>query len=293
MNVGDEAELDLPGFVEATRRYGTTLVAAMAMKDGLATQLAATHLDLAVDRVEAASHKLDPDLPPHSIADAVAVLEAFRTSHEVAPRGRVDWSRLLRWFKWRSSDAAVAERRPDLFETEARGLDLAHIDVERLYLVECGFSECSLPYSLFDHAVLEDCDLQRARVAGASLRGAVFLRCSFAGADLTDACFDEAMFVDCDLRAADLGVTADGQPASALRTSFIRCDLRETQWTSRLLVGARFQDCRMFGAHGTPILRGVEIDRPDLSMEGDGSGIGEARTVLTKWGVLGWGQLSS
>jgi uncharacterized protein YjbI with pentapeptide repeats len=94
---------------------------------------------------------------------------------------------------------------------------------------------------------------------------------------------DDALFVECDLRGADLSVVNTGPRATSVGVRFVRCDLRTTKWTARDLGNVTFLDCRMHGVMGTVLAAGVDIVRPDLSPNGDGSLIGSASDVANLW----------
>lgn len=91
------------------------------------------------------------------------------------------------------------------FDMRLQGFDLSGVDAEGL----CGVS-----------LHLVDCDLTAARLVGADLRGARFVRVCMPGADLRDADLTGAVFEDCDVRWVDWrGATglARGAPASRVR----------------------------------------------------------------------------
>ena len=44
---------------------------------------------------------------------------------------------------------------------------------------------------------------------------------------------------------------------------FLDSDLRDTDWSGRVLDGTTFERCRMFGMHGELVVRPVRSDAPD------------------------------
>jgi uncharacterized protein YjbI with pentapeptide repeats len=142
--------------------------------------------------------------------------------------------------------------------------------------------------ALFHHSTIETCDFSGARLACTSFRKAEVTRTSFAAADLTDARLHEALLIDCDLRGAKLGITPGGDPELTDMT-LIRCDLRDIDWRGRKLVRLELIDCKLGGARGGPALEQAVIVRPDLSPSGDGSVIGDDRSVSPSpegWAVV-------
>lgn len=165
----------------------------------------------------------------------------------------------------------------------ARESNLAGAVLTATQLVECRFTASELSGGNFDDSVVDRCDLARANLARTSWCGARLVRSTLSGAVLVEARLDWAMFVDCDLRGADLAVAKRLELASSQRTCFVRCDLRETRWTGRMLASVRLIDCKLHGVHGAPRVDGIEIERPDLSPRGDGSELGSAADVLRAW----------
>jgi uncharacterized protein YjbI with pentapeptide repeats len=71
-------------------------------------------------------------------------------------------------------------------------------------------------------------------------------------------------------------------PVPAVPT-FIRCDLRDTNWSGRTLVRVQLVNCKLAGAHGAPVLEDTLILRPDLSPSDDGTLIGDEREAMSSF----------
>jgi hypothetical protein len=208
------------------RRHVTSLTLALRAHDDVAAMIAAARL--------------------RRVAGDNAVA---RLLLDAAP-GRVDGdprSRLERWGGFAGGDRPQG---PDLFELDAVELDLGLARFAGLYVASSVFWAGSLVGAVFDGARLELCELGRSNLERTSWRGARLIECSLAGSALVDATLDDACFLDCDLRGADLGVARRGALASADRTAFVRCDLRETNWDLRCLEGVELIDCKLDGSHG-------------------------------------------
>lgn len=259
------------------KRHVAVLSIARKLDDHVAAFVAATHASATcrqLTRRVTDRAVVDSDLAT-TIDVAITHSRALIESH---PRYLLaaDCDRMIRWMA--ASDYLDCGD-PDLFEIEVRDLELRSFDLTRLKVARSRFTCISLRESVFDGAWFEDCDLSRSNLQRASMRGAAFVRCSLNGSSLVDATLDDATFVDCELRGAELGPTRTSGRGSA----FIRCDLRSSYWHERPLSGMRFDRCKLFGAHGRPVVEGVEIELPDLSVDGDGSRIGTARDVLRQW----------
>jgi uncharacterized protein YjbI with pentapeptide repeats len=137
---------------------------------------------------------------------------------------------------------------------------------------------------VFDEATLEDCDLSQANLEGTTWRNAVATRCIATGAVFFDARLDASQFAECDFRNADFQAQTAGAVSALESFKFVRCDLRDTNGTGRVLSRASFVDCKLFGAHGEADgLADAAIDHADLSPAGDGSVLGTSAAVLAGW----------
>jgi uncharacterized protein YjbI with pentapeptide repeats len=116
-------------------------------------------------------------------------------------------------------------------------------------------------------------------------KGARVVGASFRNADFGDSRLDDATFVDCDLRGASFALHT---PLLELGTThsarFEGCDVRDTGWDQRDVHGAVFIRCRWHGASGAPThCTDVTIEDPDLSPEGDRSGVAGPDAVFALW----------
>lgn len=166
----------------------------------------------------------------------------------------------------------------------ARGWRIRGARLARVTLEGCDFGASAFMDADFDASRLEACDFGRANLAGSSWSTARASRTCFAGAMMTDTRIDHMSFADCDLRGVDFSVVNRGGLATSTGVLFLRCDLRETNWNARWLSSARFVDCKLHGAFGRPVVGMLDIQRPDLSPEGNASRIGTPGDVLRAWG---------
>lgn len=166
----------------------------------------------------------------------------------------------------------------ELTQVSAREAQWTHAGLVETTVRRCDFSASEMTSALLHHSTIEDCDFSGATLAHTSFRKAGVTRSALVSTNLTDARLHEAVFTDCDLRGAKLGITPGGDPPIEDAT-FIRCDLRDTDWRGRRLVRVHFIDCKLAGAHGAPVFEDAVIVRPDLSLSGDGTQIGDERDV--------------
>jgi uncharacterized protein YjbI with pentapeptide repeats len=182
--------------------------------------------------------------------------------------------------------ARMALRQAEVTRVSAQGARLDWIDAVGANIVQCRFETASMAMAILDDVMLEDCDLSRINLQRASLRGANMVRCRAGGSVLADTRLNHAVFTDCDLRGADFSVRRAASILTVVGARFVRCDLRETNWSGRCLNDVSFIDCKFYGAHGAPQLESVTIVHPDLSRDADGT---EIRTVIDV--VAGWATL--
>ena len=203
--------------------------------------------------------------------------------------------------------ARVSLRAASLTDLTLRRARCNAADASAAHWLRCDLDASSLKKAVLSGAILEHCNLSRATLSGASFQGATVSHSNLLRATLVDARLDGAVFTDCNLRGADLSLAradlslaradpglarADPGRARAARvasltgTRFLRCDLRETCWSGRDLGGAIFIDCKLFGAHGAPTTTGVVIDRPDVSLLGDGSQLTSVAEVILAWRTM-------
>ena len=171
-----------------------------------------------------------------------------------------------------------------LTEVRARGAGLASAMIAGTTVRRCDFTGAGMPIANLGDATIEDTDFTGADLERTQWYRSQITRCRFADAVMTDSALDHAVFVDCDLRGADLGLVRH-LLGSTMDAQFLRCDLRDTNWHDRELFRVRMIDCKLAGARGTPRPEALVIERPDLSVAGDGSRIGTALDVLAAWGI--------
>lgn len=112
----------------------------------------------------------------------------------------------------------------------------------------------------FDHAQLAGSDFSDADFSRVSLRGVDVKASTFVGSVFRDAHIDGATFSRCDMRGANFEVCGDTSVLS-LGARFIDCDLRETRWARRPMVGAIFARCKLDDARG---LRTMDVRKQPL-----------------------------
>ena len=188
----------------------------------------------------------------------------------------------------------IALHGASLTEVTARRAGCDAADARSTRWLRCQLEACSLAMAVFSDSTLEHCELSRANLEGASWHRATLSHCKLRRALLIDARLDRAVFNDCSLRGTDLEIVRSPDVATLAGARFVRCDLRDTNWAGRELGGATLIDCKLAGAHGGPVLAGVVIERPDLSMFADGSQIGTQDDVVAGWRTMvGAGKISS
>ena len=173
-----------------------------------------------------------------------------------------------------------------LTEITARRARLDAADARATRWLRCRLDRSSLATAVFAGGALDRCDLVRANLEATSWHRAETSHCQLGRATLIDARLDHAAFTDCNLRGADLEIVRSPRVASLAGARFVRCDLRETNWSGRELGGATFVDCKLFGAHGAPRLNGVVIERPDISLLADGSRLAAPGEVAAAWRTM-------
>jgi uncharacterized protein YjbI with pentapeptide repeats len=182
-------------------------------------------------------------------------------------------------------------------------------------LVACDLSFASMG-SRFTHAVLERCrcietdfmsarlldakviggDWTRVNLSGAYLGGARFddvdlgsanastsywegvrsTNVRFDGASFESAKLDGSHFDGCSFRGATFASSSIADNRSTANTVFTDCDCTDTDWTERILDGARFVRCKLAGARGRPAsVNGLVLEDCDV----------DADTFLAR---LGW-----
>lgn len=192
-------------------------------------------------------------------------------------------------------------------DCDLAGVRLDAAECNDITLIRCRLGKANLHMSVFDGATVQDCDLvgsvlALSRMRNASINGGDWARIngdrfhlagsavsgvSFQGARLVSSNLDEAVFTDCDFRGANLGANPSfADKATARRTRFVRCDLRDTRFSGRRLDDTVFESCRFHKTRGAPkLVGGLTITAPDLSKAGDGSDIRDAAAVRALWGV--------
>jgi uncharacterized protein YjbI with pentapeptide repeats len=150
-------------------------------------------------------------------------------------------------------------------------------------LLRVRFARTGLVGACFDDAVLDGCILNCAMASSTRWNSAQLSACQLIGCDLSDATLNYSIFTDCDLRGADLGVLRRDDSDGLGGVMFVRCDLRDSQWTGRRLRNVVFSDCKLHGVRGRPKLDAVTVFKPDLSPQGDGSQIGTVDDVRSLW----------
>jgi uncharacterized protein YjbI with pentapeptide repeats/predicted RNA-binding Zn-ribbon protein involved in translation (DUF1610 family) len=171
----------------------------------------------------------------------------------------------------RVSLAKVTLDRASLARTQLYAADLTDVSARASDWTGAGLAESSL----------QRCNFADSAMAHASFFKAEVAHSTFTAADLTAARLDEAAFTDCDLRGAKLGIAPGGDVRIADAT-FIRCDLRDTNWSGRILVRVQLIDCKLAGAHGVTSFDERVVVRPDLSPAGDGSLVVDEHTAAQR-----------
>lgn len=167
------------------------------------------------------------------------------------------------------------------------------------------FTSTDLAGARFLHCDLAGSDMRRARIVDATIEGGdwttVWLEraklsgstvrdVTFRGTHFYDCVLDGTVFERCDFREAFLELRPRSPKAlgSTFRTRFVDCDLRGARIGGRRLLATAFERCKLHGVEGTPVILGpYAVVDPDLSPDGDGSDVRDARAVHELWGSPG------
>ena len=277
-NIGDLDEL------ASARRNARALSVAARLGDETAWMVSAARLRRALLQVNATLGKTSSVRDLTRATELYALTVETRTLRDMAPSQLSGGSseRVIRWGSARTS-VGMSGAHADLFDIDGSDQTLSLATMCNLFLLRVRFARTALIGACMDDIVLDECVLNCAMANSTRWSSAQLTSCQFIGCDLSDATLSYAIFTDCDLRGADLG-TLRRPDADGLRGAmFVRCDLRDTQWTGRRLHSVVLSECKLHGVRGRPKLDGVTIVAPDLSPAGDGSRMGTADEVRALW----------
>lgn len=232
-------ELD-ESLVSRLRRRALALAVAQRLGDRGAASIVAERLRRSVR--EAQAQIASGALPVARAATLASHVRAARRLLQGAPE-RVSARALHHWTAAPPS-LGRAGAAADLFDLDGRGAELERARLGELHLLQCQLAGAKLYGASLESALLDSCDLTSIDGRASRWRDAVVLRGRLQGAALAGADLEGVLFSDCDLRGADLG----GEPGGggkAARSLWIRCDLRNTVWTHRVLIDAHFVSCRL------------------------------------------------
>ena len=218
----------------------------------------------------------DPAMPGRGAGGAISLIGALDASHRRLVDLDLDGLELRR----------IVLHDATLTEVTARRARLDAADARATRWLRCQLDASSLASAVLAGGALDRCELARANLEATSWHRTEVSHCQLGRATLIDARLDHAAFTDCNLRGADLEIVRSPDVASLAGARFVRCDLRETNWSGRELGGAVFVDCKLFGAHGAPRLTGVVLERPDVSLLGDGSRVAAPGDVAAAWRTM-------
>jgi len=198
----------------------------------------------------------------------------------------------------------ATEDREILIDLDIDRVDLSGLDLEAAQLMRvcarqsrwdgtvasfvemegCLLDDSVMTAACFDEASIVDCSFERSSLGRSSWYRANVVRSNFDGCALVDARLGRVMFSDCSFRGADLSVVHSTIPEGIVGASFLRCDLRGTNWNMRSVSGMRFVDCKFFGVRGAPLYASiVDVDGPDVSALGDGSMVVSEDELRRRW----------
>jgi uncharacterized protein YjbI with pentapeptide repeats len=179
----------------------------------------------------------------------------------------------------------------DLSSADVHAVRWTDVDLSRARLgsallhsskwVRCRFVEAGLALASVGDSIVEDCDFSRAALPRSTWFRADLARCRFDGAQIADARFDHAVIVDSSFRGASFATVFDPIHGGAARAWFIRCDLRDIDWTGRWFYDTVFVDCLFAGAHGTAHgFQNIHLLRCALDPGGPALTVPELATML-------------
>jgi uncharacterized protein YjbI with pentapeptide repeats len=186
----------------------------------------------------------------------------------------------------RAELAFTSLARAELVDLSAVHANLEDASFAGARVVRCDLTGANLVRAKLDDAVIGAGTWDRVVLDCATMPDARFVGVSLRDADLGNAELDGATFADCDLRGSSFALRTPDLLGTTRQTRFERCDLRDTKWAERDLADAVFVDCQLAGASGRPRrIDRIAVLRPDLSPEGDGTGLGSAADVLAQLGL--------
>ncbi|MCW5803933.1 MAG: pentapeptide repeat-containing protein [Deltaproteobacteria bacterium] len=166
-------------------------------------------------------------------------------------------------------------RDVNLDEATLDGADASRVLLARVRLGAGSAQRIQLEDSFLEGCYLASANLTRSEWNGSTVCGSIF-----DGATMTDSRLDDAVFMGCSLRGVDFSSIHREPGTRIVGARFVRCDLRESTWWGRTFDRVNIIDCKVSGLAGITSLQGLTIERPDLSLSGDGSRIGRAQDVL-------------
>jgi hypothetical protein len=228
------------------RRHDSALVLALAVRDPVATHMAAGCLDQTLRRASAALVALSGDAPSRRAELITMFVESTRGMYErlklaVSSAPVLDSRRMIQWLK-APGRSALTPGGPDLFALDAQGVALPAVTFLGLHVAKCWFITDLHDSTLID-AFVEQSDFSYGQLRNTLWQETRVHRSYFRDASFLDATFDRAVFVECDLRGADFSVANTNRLATTSRLDLVRCDLRGTLWTGRDLSHVRTVDC--------------------------------------------------
>jgi uncharacterized protein YjbI with pentapeptide repeats len=172
----------------------------------------------------------------------------------------------------------------ELVDVNADDAICTSLKLTRAKLAGGSFVRANLDLAVFDEAAIDettfdDAHLDRSQWIGARVTAASFDRAVFGNTR-----FDGGRFTGCTFRKADLRLLTSGIKCTTANAVFEDCDLRFTRWDGRDVSGATFIRCKLHGISGAPVgVDSVHVEDPDLSVDGNGSDIGDVEDVIALW----------
>lgn len=172
----------------------------------------------------------------------------------------------------------------ELVDITANDAICTSLNLTRATLNGGSFLRANLDLAVFDEAAIDETTFDDAHIDRSQWIGARVTAASFDRAIFGNTRFDGGRFTGCTFRKADMRLLERGIKCTTANAVFEDCDLRFTRWDDRDVTGATFIRCKFHGVTGKPFGVGkVHVEDPDLSVDGDGSDIGDVDDVLALW----------
>ncbi|MEZ4403202.1 MAG: pentapeptide repeat-containing protein [Kofleriaceae bacterium] len=128
-------------------------------------------------------------------------------------------------------------------EVDLSGANVSNAELYNSMLTKVDFSRANLVLSNLGDGRHDDCVFAGASLDRSTWYRSDLARCDFRGAVFGQAAFRGVVFADGDFRGASFAADPRGVLGDLWRTWFYRCDLRDVDWSGRVLEENTYVDC--------------------------------------------------